>query len=184
MSTWTIDAAHTSVTFAVKYMMLSTVRGTFADVEGTIEFDEEHPERSSVVTHIGTASINTGAAQRDAHLRSTDFFDVERYPTITFRSTTIEPRGDRWAIHGELTIRDVTRPGVLDAGFLGVVPGMQGGRRAGIVAATRIDRQEFGLTWNVALEAGGWLVGDAITIELDVSAVEAVSVEATPVPAA
>jgi len=88
MSTWTIDAAHTSVTFAVKYMMLSTVRGTFADVEGTIEFDEEHPERSSVVTHIGTASINTGAAQRDAHLRSADFFDVERYPTITFRSTT------------------------------------------------------------------------------------------------
>lgn len=184
MSTWTIDAAHSSVAFAVKHMMISTVHGTFADLEGTIEFDEQHPERSSVVTRIGTASINTGAAERDGHLRSPDFFDAERYPAISFHSTSIEPRGDRWAIGGELTIRDVTRPVVLDAGFLGVVPGMQGGRRAGFVAATRIDRTDFGLTWNVVLEAGGWLVGETITIELEVAAVEAAVVEATPEPVA
>jgi polyisoprenoid-binding protein YceI len=184
MSTWTIDPTHSSVTFAVKYMMISTVRGTFADVDGAIEFDEPHPERSSVVARIGAASINTGAAQRDAHLRSVDFFDVERYPSMTFRSTTIEPRGDGWAIGGELTIRDVTRPVVLDALAHGVVPGMQGGRRAGFSALTRIDRADFGLTWNLALEAGGWLVGDAITIELEVAAVEAASVAATPEPVA
>jgi len=180
MTTWSIDPTHSSVGFAVKYMMISTVRGTFGDLEGVIEFDEAHPERSRVEARIGSASINTGAAQRDGHLRSPDFFDVERYPAVTFRSTAVEPRGDGWAIAGELTIRDVTQPVVLEARSYGVVPGMKGGRRAGFAATTRFDRSDFGLAWNVALEAGGWLVGDSITIELEVSAVEAVSVPASP----
>ncbi len=173
MSNWTIDPAHTTVEFSVKHMMITTVRGFFSDVEGTIQFDEAEPARSSVEARIGAASVSTGAEARDNHLRSGDFFDAATHPDLTFRSTAIEPRGAGWAIAGHLTIRGTTLPVTLEAQALGIVPGMQGGRRAGFAAETKINRKDFGLDWNVALEAGGWLVGNDIKISLNVAAVEA-----------
>jgi polyisoprenoid-binding protein YceI len=120
---------------------------------------------------MDAASIDTGQEARDQHLRSADFLETEAHPTIDFVSSRIEPAGDRYRIHGDLTIRGVTRPVVLDAEFGGIVPNMQGGTRAAFSATTKIDRDEFGLTWNVALEQGGWLVSKDIKVEIDVAAV-------------
>lgn len=185
MSTWQIDTAHTVVSFTGKHMMITKVRGIFKGVTGTIEFDESHPARSSVEVTIPAATVETGMEPRDNHLRSADFLDVESYPTLAFRSTGIAPKGDRWAISGDLTIRGVTRPVVLDAEALGVVNGMDGRRHAGFEATTKIKRSEWGLTWNVGLEAGGWLVSDEIAIELEVAADEVAAVPARePVGAA
>jgi polyisoprenoid-binding protein YceI len=167
---WTIDAAHTDVLFSAKHMMVTTVRGKFHDVDGTLVLDESDPTHSAADIRIAAESLNTGAAPRDAHLRSADFFDVERYPFITFRSTAVEHvRGDAYRITGDLTIKDTTRPATFDATFLGFYAGMKGGRRAGISARTRINRKDWGLGWNVALEAGGWLVGEDVTIEVEVA---------------
>jgi len=168
--TWTIDPAHTQAEFSAKHMMITTVRGHFAGATGTIEFDEADPTNSSVEATLDASTIDTGQAQRDGHLRSPDFLDVERFPVITFRSTRIEKAGDGFKVTGDLTIRDVTRSVVLDAEFLGVVRSMQGGRHAGFTARTKLDRESFGLTWNVGLEAGGWLVGRDITISIDAAA--------------
>lgn len=178
MSTWQIDTAHTVVSFTGKHMMITKVRGIFKDVTGTVEYDEADPARSSVEVAIPASTIETGMEARDNHLRSADFLDVESHPALTFRSTSIEPRGDRWAITGDLTIRGVTRPVVLDTEALGVVQGMDGRRHAGFAAATKIKRSDWGLTWNVGLEAGGWLVSDEISIELDVAADEVAAVAA------
>ena len=172
-STWTIDPAHTKAEFSAKHMMMTTVRGHVAGATGTIELDEDDLTRSSVVATLDAGSVDTGEARRDAHLRSLDFLDVERFPTITFRSTAIEKAGSGYRIVGDLTIRDVTRSVVLDAEFLGAVHGMQGGRHAGFTARTTIDREAWGLTWNVGLEAGGWLVGREITIAIDAAADQA-----------
>ncbi len=172
-TTWTIDPAHTQAEFSTKHMMISTVRGHLGGVSGTIELDQDDLTRSSVTVTLDAATVDTGMAQRDAHLRSADFLDVERFPTLSFRSTSIEKAGDGYRISGDLTIRDVTRSVVLDADFLGIVPGMQGGRHAGFTARTRIDREAWGLTWNVGLEAGGWLVGKEITISIEAAADEA-----------
>jgi len=177
MSTWTLDPAHSQIEFAVKHMMVTTVRGQFRKFTTEVDFDEEHPERSSVVAHIDVSSIDTGMAARDAHLRSADFFEAETFPELTFRSTSIKARGDGYKIEGDLTIRGETRPVTLDAEIGGVVANMQGGRRAAFNATTRISRKDWGLTWNVALESGGFLVGDEIKITLDMAVLQA---EAAP----
>lgn len=173
MSTWQIDPAHSSITFSARHMVVATVRGRFTELSGTVELDETEPARSTVEAHIAAASVDTGVESRDNHLRSADFFDAATYPELTFRSTAIEPAGDGYRIHGDLTIRDVTRPVTLDAELSGVVAGMDGKRRAGFGATTRLRRTDWGLNWNVALEAGGWLVGEEIRIQLDVEAIEA-----------
>lgn len=167
---WTIDPAHTDILFSAKHMMVTTVRGKFHDVDGTLVLDEDDPTRSSADIRIAAASLSTGSEPRDGHLRSADFFDVERHPFITFRSTAVEHvRGDDYRVTGDLTIRETTRPATFDATFLGFYAGMNGGRRAGISARTRINRKDWGLGWNVALEAGGWLVGEDVTIEVEVA---------------
>jgi polyisoprenoid-binding protein YceI len=173
MSTWTLDPAHSQIEFAVKHMMVTTVRGQFRKFTTEVDFDEEHPERSSIVAHIDASSIETGMEARDAHLKGADFFDAETYPELTFRSTSIEARGDSFKIDGDLTIRGETRPVTLDAEIGGVVPNMQGGRRAAFNATTKISRKAWGLTWNVALESGGFLVGDEIRISLDIAVLQA-----------
>ena len=167
---WTIDPAHTDVLFSAKHMMVTTVRGKFHDVDGTLFLDETDPTASSADIRISAESLGTGAAARDAHLRSADFFDVEKYPFITFRSTQVEHvRGDDYRITGDLTIRETTRPVTFDATFLGFYTGMNGGRRAGLSARTKINRKDWDLGWNVALEAGGWLVGEDVTIDIEVA---------------
>lgn len=169
-SRWTIDPAHTDILFSAKHMMVTTVRGKFHEVDGTLVLDESDPTRSTGEIRIAAASLNTGAAPRDAHLRSADFFDAENYPWITFRATAVEHiAGDDYRVTGDLTIRETTRPATFDATFLGFYTGMQGGRRAGFAARTRINRKDWGLGWNVALEAGGWLVGEEVTIEIEVA---------------
>jgi polyisoprenoid-binding protein YceI len=173
MNTWTLDSAHSQIEFAVKHMMVTTVRGQFRKFTTEVEFDEENPANSSVVANIDASSIDTGMEARDAHLRSADFLDVEANPELTFRSTSIDKSGDGYKIHGDLTIRGETRPVTLEAEIGGVVPNLQGGRRAGISASTKISRKAWGLTWNVAMEAGGLLVGDDIKISLEIAMVAA-----------
>ncbi|HEX2140703.1 MAG TPA: YceI family protein, partial [Candidatus Limnocylindria bacterium] len=148
---WQLDASHSSVNVSAKHMMVTTVRGTLAIRSAVLDFDPERPEAGRVEAVIDAASINTGVEQRDQHLRSADFLDVEDHPDITFRSTRITPAGDGYRVHGGLTIRGVTRPVVLDAEVTGVVDDWQGGRRAAFSASTRINREDWGLTWNVAL---------------------------------
>jgi polyisoprenoid-binding protein YceI len=176
MTRWAIDPTHSELGFRVKHMMIATVRGRFRDVVGTIEIDEDDLSRSTVEARVSVASIDTGVDQRDDHLRSADFFDAATYPEIAFKSTKIERAGGGYRVHGDLTIRDTTRSVVLETQPLGVVAGLDGVRRAAFSARTQINRGDWGLTWNVALEAGGWLVGDEIAIELDIAAVEVVEV--------
>ena len=168
MTRWTLDAAHANVEFSVKHMMITTIRGRFNELDLEVDFDESAPERSSVVARIATASLSTNQERRDGHLRSADFFDVERFPEMTFRSTSIAKVSNRdYEITGDLTIKDQTHPVVLDAELLGTVAGMQGGRLTAVSADAKIDRKAWGLSWNVALESGGWLVGDDIKIHLE-----------------
>jgi polyisoprenoid-binding protein YceI len=170
-STWAIDPAHSVVELAVKHMMFSTVKGRFANVAGTIVLDEADLGASSVSTEIDAASIDTGEPQRDGHLRSADFLDVESFPTITFRSTGVEPQGrSRFTLVGDLTIRGVTQEVALEAELVGKGTDPWGGQRAGFAATTTINRKEFGLTWNQALEAGGVLVSDQVKISLEIQA--------------
>lgn len=180
-----IDPAHTSVEFAVKHMMFTTVRGRFKDVKGTVEVDEGNPGRSSVNVEIDAASIDTGAPDRDAHLRSADFLDVENHPKITFRSKRVEvapggsaKEGDQFRITGDLTIRGTTMEVTLDCVYQGRGKDPWGGERAGAQATTRIDRRDWGLKWNQALETGGILVANEVRIEVEVQVVKEV-----PVPA-
>ena len=173
---WTLDPTHTQVEFSVKHMMFTTVRGRFSAVEGTVELDEDQPNASSVRVDIDAASIDTQVEDRDAHLRSEDFLDVENHPKLTFRSKEIrglvvEPGAD-FEIVGDLTIRGVTKEVTLDARFEGTGTDPWGGTRAGFSAGTKIDRRDFELTWNQALEAGGVLVGHDVKIELQVQAVQ------------
>lgn len=173
-TTWTIDPAHTEVGFSVKHLMISTVRGRFADVRGTIRLDGDDLTQASVEAEIATASIDTRQEQRDAHLRSPDFFEVEKYPAIAFRSTSVERvKNDRYRITGDLTIRDVTREVVLEGTDEGRGRDPWGGDRLGFSATTTIDRRDFGLTWNQALETGGVLVSNEIKIAIDLEAVKA-----------
>ena len=171
---WMIDPTHTQVEFGVKHMMFTTVRGSFSAFEGSVDFNAEDVGESTVSVTIDAASIDTGVADRDAHLRSGDFFDVEQFPQITFRSTRVEgslAAGGSFKIHGDLTIRGETRSVELDASFDGTGTDPWGGTRAGFTATTKVDRRDFGLTWNQALETGGVLVGHDISISLQVQAV-------------
>jgi polyisoprenoid-binding protein YceI len=175
---WTIDAAHTDVLFSAKHMMVTTVRGKFTDVQGTLRLDETNPVDSSAQIRIAAASLTTGSEPRDSHLRSADFFNVEVHPTIAFRSTSIEQVGTSdFRITGDLTIQETTRPIVFDATFLGFYTSMKGTRRFGLSARTIINRKDWGLGWNVALETGGWLVGENVTIEVEIAADEAAPAE-------
>ena len=169
--TWTLDPAHSAVTFSAKHMMLTTVRGNMKIRDIELDFNPDDLAASSVRATLDAASIDTGQEARDQHLRSADFLETEAHPTIDFASSRIERAGDRYRIHGDLTIRGVTRPVVLDAEFAGTVPNMQGGTRAAFSATTKINRDDFGLTWNVALEQGGWLVSKDIKVEIDIAAV-------------
>jgi len=175
-TTWKLDSTHSQVEFSVKHMMFTTVRGRFGALDGTITMDAEAPERSSVEVTIDAASLDTRVADRDAHLRSGDFFDVESYPTLVFRSRDVRgpvgTSGETFEVVGDLTIRGVTREVRLDARFEGTGTDPWGGTRAGFSAQTTIDRRDFGLTWNQALETGGVLVGHEVRIDLQVQAVE------------
>jgi len=171
---WEIDPAHTRVEFGVKHMMFTTVRGRFAELEGAIELDPSSPEASSVRVDIPAAGIDTGLEARDEHLRSPDFFDVGNHPTIRFRSSRVTGSlelGGEFEVEGELTIRGVTREVTLTGTFEGTGADPWGGTRAGFSASTTIDRRDYGLTWNQALEAGGILVGNDVKISLQVQAV-------------
>ena len=174
-TTWQLDPAHTTIEFAVKHMMFTTVRGRFKDFSGTVQVDEASPNESRVEVSIDAASIDTGVADRDAHLRSADFLDVEHHPKLTFRSTRVEgahkKAGDRFRVTGNLEIRGKTIPVSLDATFEGLGKDPWGKQRAGFAARTEIDRREWGLRWNQALETGGILVGNAVRIEIEAQAV-------------
>jgi polyisoprenoid-binding protein YceI len=180
MATWKIDPVHATADFAARHMMVAIVRGGFKGITGTIEFDPAKPEAARVEAVIDTRTMtSTGMDQRDAHLKSPDFLDVEKYPTITFKSTQVTVTGENTAkVTGNLTIRDVTRAVVIDTEFLGVLKGLDGQNHGGFTGTTKINREDWGLTWNMALETGGWLVGKEITITLDVEVVPAT--EAVP----
>jgi polyisoprenoid-binding protein YceI len=173
-TTWQIDPAHTDVGFEVKHLMISKVRGRFGTVSGTIELDEADVTKSSVAAEIDVTTIDTREAQRDAHLRSADFFDVENFPKLTFRSTRVERAGEgRVTVVGDLTIRGVTREVTLAVEEEGTAKDPWGGDRIAFSATAKIDRRDFGLTWNQALETGGVLVANEIRLILDVQAVKA-----------
>lgn len=167
---WKLDPSHTSVEFAAKHMMITTVRGRIADVEGTIYTDEENPSKSSVEAVLKGASLDTRSDQRDQHLRSADFLDVEKFPDITFRSTRIEGTKEKFKLFGDLTIRGTTKEIALDVTFEGEARDPWGGERVGFAASGKIDRRDFGLTWNQALETGGLLVGNDIKISIEAQA--------------
>jgi polyisoprenoid-binding protein YceI len=172
MAQWNIDNAHSAADFTVRHMMVTNVRGTFGELSAVINFDPANLAEASVEATINVASINTGVEDRDNHLRSADFFEVEKYPNITFKSTSSEITGENSAkVTGDLTIRDVTKSVTLDVEFLGQVASPYGDTRAGFEANVKINREDFGLTWNQALEAGGVLVGKDVKISLDIEAV-------------
>ncbi|MBK8023589.1 MAG: YceI family protein [Chloroflexi bacterium] len=172
MALWTLDKAHTTANFSARHMMVATVHGRFAAPTGTINFDPANPTAASVEATIDATTLTTDLADRDGHLKSPDFLDVAKYPSITFKSTKVEPQGqDTAKVTGDLTIRGVTRPIVLDVEFLGTAKDPWGGHRAGFSATARINREDFGLTWNVALEAGGVLVGKDIKLTLEAEAI-------------
>ena len=171
-TTWKLDPAHSHIEFSAKHMMITTVKGRFADYEGTVTGDQQSPAGATVNVTIKAASIDTRTEQRDGHLRSPDFLDVEKFPTITFRSTKIAGTKDKFTLTGDLTIRDVTKPVTLDVTFEGQGADPWGGTRAGFSATGKIDRREFGLTWNQALEAGGVLVSNDIKLHIDAQLVQ------------
>lgn len=178
-SSWNIDPSHSAIHFSVRHMVVSKTRGRFTRWGGQISFDPQDPALSTVQVTIEPASLDTADAQRDAHLRSPDFFDVEKFPEASFRSTTVQDLGGgKLRVAGELTIRGVTKPVVLQAVYEGSGKDPWGGERAGFTASATIDRREFGLEWNKALETGGVLVGEKVELTLEVEAVKAAASQA------
>jgi polyisoprenoid-binding protein YceI len=173
MPVWTLDPTHTVAAFSARHMMITTVRGTMQIVDGTVNFDPANPAAASVEVSLNAGSINTGLADRDGHLKSPDFLDVANNPTVTFKSTSVVPTGEgRADVTGDLTIRGVTRPVTLAAEFLGAaVNPFDGSERAGFEATASINREDWGLTWNVAMEAGGVLVGKEIKLNIEAEVV-------------
>ncbi|WP_437336082.1 YceI family protein [Sorangium sp. So ce394] len=170
---WTIDASHSSVSFSVRHMMISNVRGGFAGVAGEVTYDPRRPEASRVSATIDAASIHTREDKRDEHLRSADFFDVEAHPTITFVSRSVRRRGEGLDVVGDLTIRGVSREVTLAVSELsGEHDDPYGNRRLGAAATTKIRRSDFGMSFNAVLETGGVLVGDEISITLDIQLIK------------
>jgi polyisoprenoid-binding protein YceI len=173
MAIWQIDASHSAVEFVLKHMMVSRTKGRFTKFDGQIELDERNLAGSSVAVVIDVASLDTHDEKRDEHLRSADFFDAAAYPKITFTSTSITPKGgDSFEVVGDLTIKGTTEQVVLNVEAQGVGASPWGQQVAGFEASTDINRKDFGLTWNVALETGGFLVGDNVKINLEVEAVK------------
>jgi polyisoprenoid-binding protein YceI len=171
--TWQLDPAHSSIEFSVKHMMMTTVRGRFKDPQATLTGDRDHPEAAGVEVAIAVGSIDTGVGDRDAHLRGPDFFDAERFPKITFRSTRIEGKppkeeGDRFRLAGDLVIRDTSMEVMLDCEYQGRGTDPWGKTRAGFSFRTEIDRREWGLRWNQAMETGGVLVANKVRVEGEV----------------
>jgi polyisoprenoid-binding protein YceI len=171
---YTVDVAHTRIGIRARHAMVTTVRGSFGDFSGEARLEPADPASSWVTLRIRTASIDTGNADRDAHLRSADFLDVENYPELAFTSTEIEQLDDdQFAVTGDLTIKDVTHPVTVEFTLTGSALDPFGNLRVGFEGALAILRSDWGLTWNAALETGGWLVSDRIQIEFDVSAIRA-----------
>lgn len=168
--TWQIDPAHTSVEFVARHLMVTKVRGRFSDVSGTIEV-ADNPLDSAVSVTTQIASVTTGAADRDGHVVSPDFFDVDNHPEMTFVSTGVRSNGDAWTLDGDLTIKGVTKPVAFDFDFVGVIGDPYGNSKAAFAASAEIMREDWGLTWNVSLEAGGVLVSKKIAIEIEIQAV-------------
>jgi len=178
-NSWNIDTTHSGINFSVRHMVFAKVRGRFDRFSGTIEGDLEDLTNGRVSVEIDAGSIDTGVADRDAHLRSGDFFDTEQYPTLRFVSQRVERASkDSYRVHGELTIRDITREVTLDVDYGGRGTDPWGNERVGFSASTSLNRRDFGLKWNQALETGGLLVGDRIDIELEVQAVAAAAARA------
>ena len=170
--TWTIDPSHTSVGFIARHAMVTNVRGTFDEIEGVGVLDTVNPAASTATVTMQAASINTNSEDRDVHLRSADFFDVETYPELRFVSTSIGPSGSMTlSVAGDLTVKDVTRRVTVDLTFTGVARDPSGSMRAGFEGETSVDRRDWGLVWNTALETGGVLVSDRIRLVFDVSAI-------------
>lgn len=177
MSRFTIDAAHTDVLFSAKHLMVTSVRGKFTDVAGTIDIDETDPSASRADITVKTASVDTGVGARDTHLRSDDFFAVAQFPKLRVVSTAVRPKGGKdFVVTADVTIREITKAVDFDVEFLGFYPAMDGARRAGFSATAKVNRKDWDLNWNVALEAGGWLVSDQIKLEVEVAVQEAIAV--------
>lgn len=169
---YTLDPSHTNIGFVARHAMVSKVRGSFDDVKGTGTFDVEHPEKSNLHLTIQAASIDTRNADRDAHLRSNDFFDMETYPEITFVSTAVTADGDNtYRVTGDLKIKSITKSVTVDLEFTGAATDPFGNDRIGFEGSTTVNRKDWGVNWNAALEAGGVLVGEKVTLSFDVSAI-------------
>ncbi len=175
---WDIDSVHSQATFSVKHMMISTVRGHFEVLSGQLEIDEQHPENSWVEAQVDAKSINTRDAKRDDHLRSPDFFDVEKYPIITFKSHKIEPVGkNEYRVTGNLTMHGVTREEIFSAEYAGQLKDLYGMQRAAFAVKGKINRKDYGMNMNVALETGGVLVSEDVNIEIDLAVVQRVAAQ-------
>jgi polyisoprenoid-binding protein YceI len=171
--TWHIDPAHTNVEFTVRHMMISNIKGQFQKTSGTITVDGNDPASAKIDATIDASSIDTRVEKRDAHLKSPDFLDVAKYPSITFKSTKVEADGpNKWKVTGDLTLHGVTKPVVLEVESSGPPIKVMGNTRAGASATTKIKRSDFGLTWNKVLESGGVMVGDEVAISIDVEAIK------------
>jgi polyisoprenoid-binding protein YceI len=168
---YTLDPAHTRLGFSTRHAMVTTVRGSFKEFTGDAVVDTANPSASKVTVNIKAASIDTGVADRDAHLRSADFFDAETYPEITFVSTDVQRDGEDWVLTGDLTIKDVTKPITITFEPTGSARDPFGNIRIGFEGQATLNRKDWGLTWNAALETGGWLVSDKIKLDLDISAI-------------
>jgi polyisoprenoid-binding protein YceI len=173
VGTWQIDQSHSDLRITARHLMVAKVRGTFSEFEGTIVVAED-PSESSVEFEAKAASVTTGTPDRDNHLRSPDFLDAEQYPLVTFVSTSLANRGDRWKLTGDLTIRGTSRPVTFDLSYDGVATDPYGNTKAAFSAVGEIERKDWGLTWNVPLEGGGVLVSEKLKVEFDVEATLAV----------
>jgi polyisoprenoid-binding protein YceI len=172
MSTYTIDKTHSEVTFQVRHLV-TKVRGHFTDFSGTIQFDEAQPEKSSIAFSVNTASIDTSVADRDAHLRSDDFFAADKHPAITFTSSKVTKKsGDQFTVEGTLTIRNTAKVLAVPVTFLGAAKDPWGNARLGFEGEITVNRKDFGLNWNAALETGGFLVGDDVKISVSLQAIQ------------
>jgi polyisoprenoid-binding protein YceI len=173
-TTWKIDPAHSHIAFSVRHLMITTVKGRFGGIDGTVVIDESEPSKSEVDVRIEASTIDTREPQRDAHLRSADFLDAEKFPHLTFKSRRVsDTKGGAFTVTGDLTIRGVTREVVLHVSEEGRGKDPWGGERAGFSATTKLNRKDYGLTWNQALEGGGVLVGDEVKINLELELLKA-----------
>jgi len=171
-ATYTIDMSHSSVSFKVKHMMVSNVRGAFTDFGGSFTFDPEAPEKGAVAVEIKTASVSTNDDKRDEHLRSPDFFDVEKNPVMSFESTKlVHEGGDKYVLHGNLTLNGVTKPVELELEYAGMVNDPWGNTRVGFEAEGEINRKDFDVSWSKTMDGGGLVVGDKVTIELEIEGI-------------